>query len=133
VVSVPTEEHNIHIHTSPLIPQVMPMCLRCVDNTAYITRTYSRLAEVATRHSQVSTRSGYAVVTRRTTDVSPYRTIGTASSKPHLEAMGPGYTSPGERILTFLPWHRCVVTKSKLQKVNTESKSLLACHLSRLL
>jgi hypothetical protein len=24
VISVPTEKHNIHMHTSPLIPQVMP-------------------------------------------------------------------------------------------------------------
>jgi hypothetical protein len=60
-----------------------------VDSTAYVTRTYSRLVEVATRHSHVSPRPGYAVVTRRTTDVSPYRTIGTASIKPHLEATGP--------------------------------------------
>jgi hypothetical protein len=29
VVSVPVEEHNIHIYTSPLIPQVAP-------NTAWI-------------------------------------------------------------------------------------------------
>jgi hypothetical protein len=27
MVSVPTEEHNIHIYTSPLIPQVVPMHL----------------------------------------------------------------------------------------------------------
>jgi hypothetical protein len=78
-------------------------------------------------------RPRYVVVTRRTTDVSSYRTIGTASSKPHLEATGLEFTSPGTRILTFLPWHRCVVTGSKLRKVNTESKSLLACHLLRLL
>jgi hypothetical protein len=51
-------------------------------------------------------------------DVSPYRMIGTASSKPRLEATGPELTSPDMRILTFLPWHRCVVVKSKLQKVN---------------
>jgi hypothetical protein len=35
VVSVPVEEHNIHIHTSPLIFQVTPTCLtlrgqRCI-------------------------------------------------------------------------------------------------------
>jgi hypothetical protein len=35
VVSIPAEEHNIHIHISPLIPQVVPMCLtlhgqRCI-------------------------------------------------------------------------------------------------------
>jgi hypothetical protein len=88
---------------------------------------------VATRHSQVSTHPGYAVVTHRTTNVSPYRMIGTTSSKPRLEALGPEFTSPGGRILTFLPWCRRDVTKSKLQKVNTESKSLLACHLSKLL
>jgi hypothetical protein len=62
------------------------------------------------------------------TDVSPYRRIGTASSKPHIEATGPEFTSPGGQILTFLPYHRCVVTENKLQKVNIESKSLLACH-----
>jgi hypothetical protein len=66
-------------------------------------------------------------------DVSPYRTIETASSKPHLEATGLESTSPGTMILTFLSWRRCVVTESKLQKVNAESKSLLAYHLSRLL
>jgi hypothetical protein len=59
-----------------------------MDSAAYVTMMYSRLAEVATRHSQVSTRPGYTVMTCRTTNVSPYRTIGTASSKPHLEAMG---------------------------------------------
>jgi hypothetical protein len=57
-------------------------------------RTYSHLVEVATRHSQVSTRPGYAVMARRTTDVDPYHTIGTASSKPHLEATGSEVTSP---------------------------------------
>jgi hypothetical protein len=95
-----------------------------MDNAAYITKTYSRLVEVATRHPQVSTRPGYVVVTHRTTEVIPYRTIGTASSKPHLEAMGSESTSLGMRILTFLPWRRCVVTESKLQKVSIESKSL---------
>jgi hypothetical protein len=39
--------------------------------------------------------------------------IGTASSKPHLEAMGLEFTSPGGRILTFLPCRKCVVTESK--------------------
>jgi hypothetical protein len=47
-------------------------------------------------------------------DISPYRTIGTASSKPHLEAMGPEFTSPYMKILTFLPWSRYVIAKSKL-------------------
>jgi hypothetical protein len=42
-------------------------------------------------------------VTHCTIDVSPYRMIGTASSKPHLEATGPEFKSPGGRILTFLP------------------------------
>jgi hypothetical protein len=92
-----------------------------MDNTAYITRTYSYLAEVATRNSQVSTRLGYAVVTHSTTDVNPYRTIGTASSKPRLEATGPEFTSPRGRILTFLPCRRCIDADNKLQKVNTES------------
>jgi hypothetical protein len=63
-----------------------------MDSAAYVTRTYPRLAEVATRHSQVSTRPGYAIVTRLTTDISPYRTIETASSKPRLEATGPEFT-----------------------------------------
>jgi hypothetical protein len=58
---------------------------------------------VATRHSQVSTHLGYAVVTHRTTDVNLYHMIGTASSKHRLEATGPEFTSPGTRILTFLP------------------------------
>jgi hypothetical protein len=34
-----------------------------------------------------------------------------SSSKPHLEGMGPGFTSPGGKILIFLPFWRCVVTK----------------------
>jgi hypothetical protein len=29
-----------------------------MDSAAYVTKTYSRLVEVATRHSQVSTRPG---------------------------------------------------------------------------
>jgi hypothetical protein len=81
-----------------------------MDNVAYVTKIYSRLVEVATRHPQVSTRPGYAVVTHRTMDVSPYRTIGTASSKPRLEATGPEFTSPGTMILIFLTWRRCVIT-----------------------
>jgi hypothetical protein len=89
-----------------------------VDSAAYVIRTYSHLTEVAIRHSWVSTRPRYAVVTRRTTDVSPYRMIGTVSSKPRLEATGLEFTSPSMRILTFLPWCRCVVVKNKLQKVN---------------
>jgi hypothetical protein len=68
---------------------------------------YSRLTEVVTRHLQVSTCPGYTVVTRHTTDVSPYRTIGTASSKSRLETTGPEFTSPGGRILTLLPCRRC--------------------------
>jgi hypothetical protein len=80
--------------------------------------------EVAARHYQVSTRPGYVVVTHHTTNVSPYRMIGTASSKPRLEAIGPEFTSLGTRMLTFLLWHRCMVAKGKLQKLNTESKSL---------
>jgi hypothetical protein len=80
-----------------------------------------------------STHPRYALVTRRTTDCSPYCMIGTASSKPRLKATGPEFTSPDRRILTFLPWRSCVVIKSKLQKVNIESKFLLTCHLSRLL
>jgi hypothetical protein len=89
-----------------------------VDNTAYVIRMYLCLVEVATKHSQISTHHGYAVVTRRTMNSSPYHTIETASSKPHLEAMGPGFTSPSGRIFTFLPCRSCIVTKSKLQKVN---------------
>jgi hypothetical protein len=88
-------------------------------NAAYVTRMYSRRVEVATRHSHVSTHPGYTVVTRRTMNVSPYHTIGTALSKPHLEATGPEFTSPGGRIITFLPCRRCVVTESKLQKLNS--------------
>jgi hypothetical protein len=38
-------------------------------------------------------------------NISLYRTIGTASSKPLLEATELESTSPGMRILTFLPWH----------------------------
>jgi hypothetical protein len=74
-----------------------------MDSATYVTRMYSRLAEVATRHSHVPTRPWYAVVTHRTTDISPYHMIGTASSKPHLEATGPEFMSPGGRTLTFLP------------------------------
>jgi hypothetical protein len=47
--------------------------------------------------------------------------------------MGLKFTSPSGRNLTFLPWSRCIVTESKLQKVDTESKSLLAWHMLRLL
>jgi hypothetical protein len=122
--------YNIHHH---LFPMWHPCILRYVDNTTYVTGMYSCLTEVVRRHSQVSTHPGYMVVTHHMTNCSPYRMIGTTSSKPHLEAMGPGLTSPGGRILTFLPWCRCVVTISKLQTVNKESKSLLAYHLSRLL
>jgi hypothetical protein len=56
-----------------------------MDHAEVATRTYSRLAEVATRHCQVSTRPGYAVVTRRTTDCNLYRTIVTVLKQPHLE------------------------------------------------
>jgi hypothetical protein len=42
-----------------------------MDSDAYVTRMYSHLVEVATRHPQVSTRLGYVVVTHRTMDVSP--------------------------------------------------------------
>jgi hypothetical protein len=56
---------------------------------------------------------GTWVVTHRTTDISPDRTIGTASSKPHLEPTGAEFTSPDGRILTFLPCRRYIVTESK--------------------
>jgi hypothetical protein len=73
-----------------------------MDSAAYITRTYSHLAEVATKDSQVATHPGYVVVTYRMMNVSPY-----------LEAMGPEFTSPGRRILTILSYHRCVITENK--------------------
>jgi hypothetical protein len=82
-----------------------------MDSVAYVTRMYSRLVEVATRYSHISTHPGYVVVTHRTTDVSPYRTIGTTSSKPHLEATGPEFTSLSMRILIFLPWRSCIITE----------------------
>jgi hypothetical protein len=85
-----------------------------MDSVTYTTRMYSHLAEVGTRHSKVSTHPGYAVVTHHTTDVNSYHTIGAASSKPRIEAIGPGFTSPSRRILTFLPCRRCVITESKL-------------------
>jgi hypothetical protein len=107
VVSVPAEKHNIHIwHTSPLILQVVSAHLtlhgqRCICHKDVFTSCGS---DHNTFSGLYSTRPTYAVVTRRTTNVSPYRTIGTASSKPHLEATGPEFTSPDTRILTFLPW-----------------------------
>jgi hypothetical protein len=109
-------------HMSPLIPQVVPTCLTMRGHPC-----------ICHKNVFTSCESDHKVVTYRTTDVSLYRTIRTASSKARLEATCPGFTSPDERILTFLPYRRCVVTESNLQKVNTESKSLLACHLSRLL
>jgi hypothetical protein len=39
-----------------------------VDNAAYVTITYSHLAELAARHSYVSTSPKCAVVTHHTTD-----------------------------------------------------------------
>jgi hypothetical protein len=51
------------------------------------------------------------VMASRTTDTQPLRMIGLSSSKPYLEGMGLGFTSPGERILTFLPFHKCVVAE----------------------
>jgi hypothetical protein len=99
-----------------------------MDSAAYVTKTHSRLVEVATRHSQGSTRPGYMVVTHRTTDVSPYRTIGTASSKPRTEAT---VRNPHHLARGYLPSYLGV--GALLQKVNTKSKSLLACHLLRLL
>jgi hypothetical protein len=102
------------MHTSPLIPQVALHVYRYVDSAAYVKRVYSRLTEVAIRLSQVSTRPRYTVMTRCTMDCSLYHTIGTVLKQPRLEGMGPGFTSPGGRILTFLPWRRCVITKSKL-------------------
>jgi hypothetical protein len=134
VVSIPAEEHNIYIwHTSPLVPQVAPKHLtlhgqRCICHKNIFTscgsghKTFPGLYSSWVRSHDSSH-----------DDVSLYRTIGTASSKPRLEATGPEFTSPGTRILTFLPWHRCVIAENKLQILNTESKSLLACHLSRLL
>jgi hypothetical protein len=40
-----------------------------MDNVAYVTRTYSRLAEVITKYSKVSTGPRYVVMTRRTMDM----------------------------------------------------------------
>jgi hypothetical protein len=44
-------------------------------------------------------------------DCNLYCTIGTILKQPHLEGTRPGFTSPDERILTSLPWCRCIVTK----------------------
>jgi hypothetical protein len=105
-----------------------------VDSTAYVTRTYSRLADVATRHSQVSSHPGYAVVTSHTTDIQP---LPHDMDCPQVSLILRGRVQdsryPGGRILTFLPHHRCIITESKLHKVNTETKPQLACHQLRLL
>jgi hypothetical protein len=66
-------------------------------------------------------------------DCNLYHTIGIILKQPRLEGRGSGFTSPSGRRLTILPWRMCVVTKIKLQKANIERKSVLACHLLRLL
>jgi hypothetical protein len=134
MVSVPAEKYSIHIsYISPLIPQVVPTRLtlrgqRCIRHKDIFTscgsghKTSPGLYSPWV-HGRDSSHDG----------CHPYCMIGTASSKPRLEATGPESTSLSTRMLTFLPWCRCVVTESKLRKVNTEIKSLLVCHLSILL
>jgi hypothetical protein len=65
--------------------------------------------EVATRHSQVSTRPVYAVMTRCMTDCNLYRTIGTVLKQHCFKGTGPEFTSPSGKRLTFLPWRSCVM------------------------
>jgi hypothetical protein len=65
--------------------------------------------EVATRHSQIFSHPVYAIVTRCMTDCNLYRMIGTVLKQHCFEGPGPEFTSPSEKRLTFLPWHRCIV------------------------
>jgi hypothetical protein len=106
------------MHTSPLIPKVTPTCLtmcaqRCICHKNVFTFCGSCHKTLLGLYSP-----WYAVVTHRTTDCTLYHMIGTVLKQPHLEETGPRFTLPDERILTSLPWRRCVIIKSKLQKVN---------------
>jgi hypothetical protein len=72
-----------------------------MDSTAYVIRTYSRLTEVATRHSEVYTRPGYTVMTHHMIDYNLYHMTGTVLKQHHLKRTGLGFTSSGGRILTL--------------------------------
>jgi hypothetical protein len=90
--------------------------------------------EVAIRHSHVSTRPRYVVVTSHTMDIQPllhdrdYPQVslilrGRVQDSHHpTRGYLPSYLDEG----VSLP-------KSKLHKVNEENKSQLACHLLKLL
>jgi hypothetical protein len=85
---------------------------------------YSRLAEVATRHSQVSTRPGYAVVTSRMSDMQPLphnRDYPQASLTLRGRVRDSHHPAGGN-----LPSYLFVgasLQKIKLPEVNVESKS----------
>jgi hypothetical protein len=131
-VSVPAEEHNIHIwHTSPLIPQVAPTHLtlqgqRCIRHKDVFTSSGSGHKTFQGLYSPW-VRGHYSLYDRRQPlphdrdclkQTSPWGN----GARIHITRHEDTYLRVGASL-----------QKSKLQKVNTESKSLLACHLSRLL
>jgi hypothetical protein len=135
VVSIPVKEHNIHIwHTSPLIPQVAHTHLtlrgqRCIRHKDVFT-SYG---------SGHKTALGLYLPQVRSRDSShdelqplPHdRDYPQANFTLRQRVWGSHHPARG-----YLPSYHIVgasLQKSKLHKVTKESKSLLACHLLRLL
>jgi hypothetical protein len=127
MVSVPVEKHNIHMHTSPVIPQVAPTHLtlrgqRCIRDKNVFTscrsshKIFSGLYSLWVRDRDSSYDGLQPLPHNRDCPQASLVLRGRVWDSHH-PARG------------YLP----STTKSKLQKVNTKSKSLLACHQSRLL
>jgi hypothetical protein len=128
-VSVSVEEYNNIWHTSPLIPQVTSVCL-----TLHTLRERIHILRKRPKDIPRSTHPRCVVVTSSMTDTYPLP-HDRDCPQANLVLRGQVRDSyhPAKGYLHSYIFVSTSLQKSKLQKVNTEGKFLLACHLLRLL
>jgi hypothetical protein len=134
VVSIPTEEHNRYMTYITTYP---PSGARAFYVARIALDTLRKCIHVLRKRPQDiprSPRPSCTVVTNRTTDTQP---LPHNTDCPQANLVLRGRVRDSHHLTGgYLPPYLFVgalLQKSKLSKVSTESKSLLACHLLRLL
>jgi hypothetical protein len=135
VISVPTERHKIHIYI--YITTYPPSGTRVFNAVRIALHTLRELIHVLSKKPQDIPRSPHprcAVVASRTIDMQPLlHDRDCPQANLILRAwVRDSHHPAGGNLPSFL-FVGVSLQKSKLQKINIESKSQLACHLLRLL
>jgi hypothetical protein len=135
VVSIPTEEHIIHIYT--YITTYPPNGARVFNAARTMRHTLRECIHVLRKRPQDILRSPhprFMVVASRMTDMQP---LPHDRDCPQANLILKGQVRDSHHpVEAYLPSYLVIVAslhKSMLHKVKTESEILLACHLSRLL